>query len=268
MHRPGQMACCNRTARQVMSGILPAAIEPWFAAIIIAASFATSAISATLGLGGGVLLIAVMGLGMPLPALVPVHGAIQLGSNAGRALLQWRHATGWVLLWFGAGSVIGTLVAGRLTLELPETVWRLGLGLFILIVSWSPKLHFGRTARPIVFLNGILGAVFTMFFGAAGPLVMTINAPHAGSRHGIVATHAIAMTLQHSLKITMFGFLGFAFAPWLPLIAMMILSGYLGTMLGTRWLDRLPEARFRIALKGVLTVLALGLILQAAAAPG
>ncbi len=246
----------------MISGLLPDTIEPWFAAIIVATSFLTSSISAALGLGGGVVLIAVMGLGLPLPALVPVHGVVQLGSNAGRALLQWRHATRWILLWFGAGSVIGTLVAGWLTLDLPETVWRLGLGLFILMISWMPKPNFGRTARPIVFLNGILGAIFTMFFGATGPLVMSINAPHAGTRHGIVATHAVAMTLQHGLKIMMFGFLGFAFAPWLPLIVTMIVSGHLGTILGTRLLNCLPEARFRAALKVLLTVLALGLIVQ------
>nr|WP_306264007.1 sulfite exporter TauE/SafE family protein [Pararhizobium sp. IMCC3301] len=251
-----------------MSGILPGTIEPWFAAIIVATSFLTSSISAALGLGGGVLLIAIMGFGLPLTALIPVHGVVQLGSNAGRALLQWRHATRWILLWFGAGSMIGTLVAGRLTLDLPETVWRLGLGVFILMISWLPKPNFGRTARPIVLLNGILGAIFTMFFGATGPLVMAINAPHAGSRHGIVATHAVAMTLQHSLKIMMFGFLGFAFAPWLPLIVMMVLSGHLGTILGTRLLNRLPEERFRAALKGLLTVLALGLIIQGLAATG
>ena len=251
-----------------LSGLLPASIDVWFAIAIVVASFLTSAISAAFGLGGGIVLIAIMGLGMPVAALVPVHGAVQLGSNAGRALLQWRHARLWIILWFGAGSILGALVAGRLTLEIPETIWRLSLGCFILLITWMPKPKFGKTARPIVFLNGVLGAVLTMFFGATGPLAMAINAPHAGNRHGVVATHAVAMTLQHCLKILVFGFLGFAFANWAALILLMILSGYVGTVAGTRLLDRLPEEVFRKALKATVTLLALILIIQGLRAVG
>jgi uncharacterized membrane protein YfcA len=246
----------------VLVSLLPATVEPWFALVLLFASFITSAISAAFGLGGGVLLIAIMGLGLPLAALVPIHGAVQLGSNAGRALLKWRSATPWILVWFGAGSVLGTLIAGRLTLEVPETLWRLSLGCFILIISWMPKPRFGRTAKPIIFLNGIIAAFLTMFFGATGPFVLAINATHSRTRHGVVATHAIAMTMQHLLKILMFGFLGFAFAPWAPLILAMVAFGYLGTVLGNRILDRLPEELFRTALRIAITVLALALILQ------
>lgn len=246
----------------MLATIFPESIEPWFAFLLLFVSFGTSAVSAAFGLGGGVLLIAIMGLGMPLAALVPVHGAVQLGSNAGRALLRWRNATPWILLWFGVGSVLGTIFAGRLTLDLPETLWRLSLGLFILVITWLPKPKFGKTAKPIVFLNGMIAAFLTMFFGATGPFVMSINAAHSNTRHAVVATHAIAMTMQHFLKIMMFGFLGFVFAPWVPLIVGMILSGYLGTVWGTRLLDRLSEAVFRIVLRALVTALAVALIAQ------
>ena len=53
------------------------------------------------------------------------------------------------------------------------------------------------------------------------------------------------MTVQHGLKIVVFGLAGFAFWDWLPLIAAMIASGFLGTVYGTRLLDRLPEESFR-----------------------
>ncbi|MFK8033017.1 MAG: TSUP family transporter [Hyphomicrobiales bacterium] len=245
-----------------LSNLIPSSIELWFAMVMILASLITSAISAALGLGGGILLIAIMGLGMPLAALVPVHGAVQLGSNAGRTFVQWRHITYWVLIWFGAGSILGAVIAGRLTLEIPETLWRLCLGFFILIVTWMPKPKFRKAPKPIVFLNGVVGAILAMFFGATGPLVMAVNAPHAGSRHGIVATHAAAMTLQHSLKILVFGFLGFAFTAWLPLMVAMIVSGYIGTIIGSKLLDQLPEALFKKLLKATVTLLAITLIAQ------
>ncbi|PCJ91911.1 MAG: hypothetical protein COA52_08015 [Hyphomicrobiales bacterium] len=246
-----------------LSAFLPDAINHWFALFIILVSFGTSVISASLGLGGGIVLIAIMGLGIPLAALVPVHGVVQLGSNAGRSFVQRKHITKWVLLWFGAGSVVGAIVAGRLTLEMPENLWKFGLGTFIILITWMPKPKFGKTAKPVVFLGGAFGAVLTMFFGATGPFAMAVNAPHSHTKHGVVATHAAAMTLQHLLKVLVFGFLGFAFMKWLPLMLAMVVSGYLGTIVGSKLLDKLPEAFFRKALKITVTVLAIALIGQA-----
>ena len=70
------------------------------------------------------------------------------------------------------------------------------------------------------------------------------------------------MTVQHGLKIVVFGLAGFAFLSWLPLIAAMIASGFLGTVYGTRLLDRLPEETFRRWFRIALTVLALNLLWQ------
>ena len=68
------------------------------------------------------------------------------------------------------------------------------------------------------------------------------------------------MTVQHSLKIVVFGLAGFAFAEWIPLVAAMIASGYAGTIWGTQLLERLPEERFRFWFKILLTVLALDML--------
>jgi uncharacterized membrane protein YfcA len=68
------------------------------------------------------------------------------------------------------------------------------------------------------------------------------------------------MTVQHALKIVVFGFAGFAFADWLPLIAMMIASGFLGTLYGTRMLESMPEETFKTWFRIGITVLALDLL--------
>jgi uncharacterized membrane protein YfcA len=105
-----------------------------------------------------------------------------------------------------------------------------------------------------------------MFVGATGPFVASFITPERLERHAVVATHAACMTLQHSLKVIAFGFLGFAFLPWVPLLAAMIAAGFIGTMLGRRLLDRLPHATFKRIFKGVLTVLALRLLYAAVSA--
>jgi uncharacterized protein len=74
-----------------------------------------------------------------------------------------------------------------------------------------------------------------------------------------VATGGAAMIIVHGLKVIAFALAGFAFAPWLPLIAAMIVSGIFGTVLGTKLLHKIPEARFRLGFKIVLSALALDL---------
>ena len=72
--------------------------------------------------------------------------------------------------------------------------------------------------------------------------------------------------LAFTLKVVAFGFFGFAFLPWAPLLLAMIGAGFLGTMLGRRLLDRLPHHVFAVVFKIVLTVLALRLLYAAASA--
>ena len=75
-----------------------------------------------------------------------------------------------------------------------------------------------------------------------------------------VASHAACMTLQHALKVVAFGLLGFAYGPWLPLILAMILTGFVGTLLGRSLLIRTGDDRFHRVLSIVLTLLALRLL--------
>ena len=64
------------------------------------------------------------------------------------------------------------------------------------------------------------------------------------------------MTLQHLLKSLAFGFLGFAFAPWLPFIVAMVASGFLGTVIGRQVLAKMGHRYFQTVLSGLLLVLA------------
>ena len=72
------------------------------------------------------------------------------------------------------------------------------------------------------------------------------------------------MTIQHGLKIVAFGVAGFAFGPYLPLLAGLLGFGFAGTYLGRHLLDKLPERAFRIGLKAILTAIALRLLYGAA----
>ena len=242
---------------------LPDTLPVWSALILIATSFFTSALTAAVGLGGGVALIAVMGAFLPVALLIPVHGVVQLGSNAGRAIVQRAHMDWSFVLYASLGGLVGALIGGKMVIALPDAPMRAALGLFILFMVWGPKPTAFGAGTPGVILGSGIATFLTMFFGATGPFIGALLAMRKMTRHRIVATHAGTMVVQHLLKVAVFGFLGFQFGVWLPLMIAMIAVGFAGTLAGTLLFDRLPERSFQIAFRGTLTLLALNLIVQA-----
>ena len=235
-------------------------LEAWHLAVLSASSFVGSFVTAALGLGGGVLMLAVMALYLPPAVLIPLHGVVQLGSNAGRTLLMTREVMWGLLPAFLAGSLLGAVVGGRLVVALPVALLQLILALFILYAVWGPKFSARKPGRAAFFGVGAAATLATMFVGATGPLIAPFVAAASPDRRQVVATHAIMMTAQHGLKIAVFGFLGFSFALYLPLLAILLTCGFAGTYAGRALLHRLPEPAFRLGFRAVLTLLALRLL--------
>lgn len=252
-----------------MEALLPPGLDWVSAALLIAASAATSALTAAFGLGGGVTLLALMASLLPPAALIAVHGLVQLGSNAGRAgLMAGRVAPG-VVVPFALASGAGALAGAALAVELPPALLRLAIGGFVLAMLWGPPLATVlpglRLGRAGLWLAGLATGWLTMLLGATGPFVGAAIRGRLPERETFVATLAVLMTLQHGLKIAAFGLFGFAFAPWLPLALAMVATGFLGTLAGRWVLVRLDEALFQRVLSAILTLLALRLVLLGAA---
>ena len=243
---------------------LPPDISLLESILLIVVSAFTSGISAVMSIGGGVAYLAVLASIIPPAAVIPIHGAVQIGNNASRAVIQRKYIAWPVAVPFILGSIVGAILGGQIVFALPEDVLRIVLGAFILYTSWGPtqfRFTSGERARTVV--AAIVGAVstfLTMFIGATGPFVASSLGGYFPDRMVFVGSHALCMLFQHTIKVLVFGLLGFAFAPWLPLLAAIIASGVLGTVIGSRFLARLPEQTFRKALKIILTALALNLL--------
>ncbi len=227
---------------------------------LIALSALTSAFTATFGIGGGVALITVLLLMLPPAVVLPLHGIVQAGSNAGRAAAMARDVHWRITAWFTAGAVVGVVLASMLFVTLPGDTLLVALSAFILWSLWMPRLKASALPVPGYAGVGAVATFLTLFLGATGPLVAAFWDPARLGRHGVVATHGAVMTVQHALKVVAFGFLGFAFGEWLPLIVAMIASGFVGTLVGKQLLGRLPEAVFAKVYKWVLTGLAIRLM--------
>lgn len=242
--------------------LLPDILSPGWALTLIFMSFLTSAFTAAFGIGGGVALITVLLQILPPAVVLPLHGIVQTGSNGGRAWAM-RESIHWpIWRWFLIGSIVGVALASMVFFSLPTRALLLCLSAFILWSLWAPK--FKASGIPEVGFIGVgaLATFLTMFVGATGPIVAAFWDQKKLGKQGQVATHGAVMTVQHGLKCVAFGFLGFGFSEWLPLIIAMVVLGYAGTLLGKKVLARLPEETFAIGFKWTLTLLALRLAYQ------
>jgi uncharacterized protein len=243
---------------------LPPGIDLLTAFLLILISFFTSALTAAFGIGGGVAMLGALAGTVPTHVIVAVHGLVQLGSNIGRAFLQKEHANWPLIARFSLGALIGVGIGAWLFVSLPERILLACLGIFILAMVWSPKPRLPGFSKAGMMIGGIASSTLTMFVGATGPFVQALLLPFNLGRKAMIANQAVMMSVQHLLKIIAFSMIGVALVPWLPLIALMITSGFIGTVLGTKLLDRLPERVFQHILKGLLSVIGLDLLRRAA----
>lgn len=224
------------------------------------AALVSSAVTGAFGVGGGVVLIVLMAQVVPPAVLVPLHAFVMLYSNTNRAFIQRAHVR-WSYVWpFVLGSVVGVALVAAWVNQVPAQWGQVMLALFVLVSTWRPGWLRLRAWSASV--SGAVTSALTMFLGATGPLVMSVLPRENWSRHQIVGTHGMVMTVQHGAKALAFVVVGFSLGDWWMTLLFMCTGSTLGNILGARVLSRLPEAGFQRVLPWLLTVLALRLLWQ------
>ncbi len=231
--------------------------------LLIIVAFFTSTLTAIVGLGGGILLLALMAIILPPIAIIPVHGAVQLCSNVTRAWFGRTDLQIGLLMPFATGVILGGIFGIPALQSFPATALPLPLGIFILLLTWLPQGPATFRLPGKFFTLGLVNGFVTLFVGATGPLNMPVLLRHGLTGNQAVATMAALMTTVHLVKIVIFGLVGFAFATYLPLIAGMVISVTAGSWFGTRIRHRTPGGLLRWVIKILLTVLALRMIWMA-----
>lgn len=227
--------------------------------LVLAAAF-TSFLTAAVGIGGGVMLLAIMASLVPLVALVPLHALVQVGSNGNRALMTRAHVDWSMFHYFAGGAVLGAVLASFVVVQLPVIWIQLCVALFILYLVWGPKPGKRQLSRQGQLGAGALTTLISVFVGATGPLVAGFVHRLDYDKLQITATFASCMTFQHLIKVLVFVSIGFGFWFWLPLALLMITGGAVGTWLGLKLLHRIPGERFKTLFRWVITLLALRLL--------
>ena len=213
-----------------------------------------------MGLAGGMLLLAVLLLYLDPVVAIPVHGVVQLVSNASRAWFQHRHVR-WDAVWRFAWPLLPAGAAGLFLLRsVPEGGGRLWIAAFVLIATWAPGwLGFGARAgdprRALAWGGGLVGFASTSV-GATGPLLAPFILALGLGKQATVGTLAACQIFQHLSKVALFGATGFDFGAFAPPLAALCAASIAGSAIGTKLLDRVPDRAFRGAVRLLLTALA------------
>jgi len=241
-------------------------LEPTVGLILCGAALLTAAISSVLGMAGGIMLLAVMLLFLEPAVAIPIHALVQLTSNSSRSAIHARAVRRDLLLPFAAL----VLPAGYVTLPLaqhaPAEGLRLAIGLFVLVAVWRSRwlllgLDPERVAlRPRFALLGAVTGALGPIIGATGPFIAPFFLGIGLTRFELIGTKAACQTLTHLAKLLLFGLAGFSFYDHLPLMLGMAASVVVGTVLGTRVLHHIDDARFVALYKIALTAVAIRLL--------
>lgn len=225
-------------------------------------TFFTSVIAAVVGIGGGMMLIAILPSFLPVNALIPVHGLTQVSSNLSRAFFGYKDIQYEVIPKFLIGSILGIAIfAGILTFISLEYV-PLFIGIYILLSLWSEKFNEKIKRYENYYLAGFFQTGLSMVVGATGPLTMTLLFKDYKDKDKVVSTGAALMSITHLLKVVVFIYFGFLFFDYIWIISAMIFGAVLGSFVGTKARNLVDGKKFAIILKIMLTILAINLILK------
>ncbi len=228
--------------------------------LMVIATVLTSCWGGVFGAGGGTILLGLLAMLVPPIALVPLHGVVQFGATGFRTLLLIKFVKPSVILPFLIGTTIGSGISGLVFVNLPSWLIQYGIAGFILYSIVGPTPVNGRNG---IVTAGVFSGFLTMLFGATGPFVSAFVKTMELPKLEHLATHSVMMALQHLLKLVVFGFLGFVFAPYAFLLGTMLIGSLIGTFVGRQILRGFDGELYRQILNLILGLLALRLIWMA-----
>lgn len=225
-------------------------------------TFFTSTIAGVVGLGGGMILIAVLPSFLPINALVPVHGLTQMSSNLSRAVFGYKDVKVEVIPKFLIGSLVGVSFFAGILYFISLTYVPLFIGIYILLSLWSNKFNEKIKRFENYYLIGFIQSGFSIVVGATGPLATTLLVKDYNDKDVVVATAAALMSITHMLKVFAFMIFGFVFFDYIGILTAMIIGAIIGSYAGTKLRDKIDGKKFMMVLKVLLSLMAIKLIVN------
>ena len=228
---------------------------------------ATSFLSGIFGMAGGMILIGVLLVLLPVQTAMVLHAVTQIASNGWRALLWHKHVRWAPVAAYVFGCVLA-LSAWSLFRYVPSTpVALVFLGVTPFLVKLFPS---GWQPNPESHAQGIAYGTVCMTLmlltGVAGPLVDSFFLGGKLDRREIVATKAMCQIISHTLKLAYFGGIIEQAGTLDPVLAVLaIVASMVGTTVAKRFLEMMSDSQYRLWAGRIIATIAGYYIIHGAA---
>ena len=230
--------------------------------LLVPAAFLASIISGAIGMGGGVVLLAVMASVLDPAVVIPIHGVVQLVSNSSRTLILIRQVRWRIFFLYLLPQMLGIALAISIYKGSSMDWLKPAIGCFVLTYLLWDRFKPKRLQLPLFAFApaGFAGGLLTIFVGATGPFLAAFFLRDDMSQQEIVATKAVIQTAGHLAKIPAFLAIGFAYGRHAGLVLPLLACAIVGTYLGTRLLTRMSHKAFNVGFRAALLLLGLRLV--------
>jgi uncharacterized membrane protein YfcA len=228
-----------------------------FSLSIGAAVIVTSIISGIFGMAGGLVLMLILGVVLPVQSAMVLHGITQFFSNGWRAVM-WRHWIDWKIIGFYALGALPAIMVPMFFAYVPDKpVMLITLGIVPYIAALLPARWTLDATQPAQAVAcGFSVAGLQLIAGVAGPLLDTYFVRSKLDRRVVVATKATTQAISHTLKISYYGLL-ISQTPSLgaDVYSAAIIAAVIGTTLAGSVLEKMSNENFRRWTKTIVLII-------------
>ena len=233
-------------------------MTPLMIASLGALMVGTAFLSGLFGMAGGMILIGVLLMLMPLPTAMVLHAITQMASNGWRAFL-WRSHIRWrpvSVYLIGCALALGAWSNTRYVPDKPIALLLLGVTPFMARVLPSGLKPDPESVGQGSFYGFICMGLMLMT-GVSGPLLDTFFLGGNFGRREVVATKATCQVASHFTKLIYFGGIIDSAATLDPVLAAVaVAASMLGTTLARRILEAMTDLQFRTWANRLITTVA------------
>ncbi len=230
---------------------------------IAGVALVASTLAAVSGFGGAAVLLPILVASFGMREAIPILTVAQLIGNGSRVWFNRRELDWRVVAWFAVGGIPLALIGGMLFARAPIPLLSRLLGLFLILVVVWRRLRPKASAKPPVWSFSLIGAgasFLSALLGSVGPIMAPFFLAYGLVKGAYIGTEALSTVVMHVFKLV-----AYQKSSILPMHA--VLAGLaigpvmiLGSFLGKRIVDVLPEKVFVWIIEATLLIAGVGFL--------